>query len=167
MLIISEPTNDTHLARLLLSAFTLALPSWCDGHLTRISALYVHQVKQVLRMAWCWCASAGPAVSRLLYQGAVLAQAGQKSLLAASPLHLHFLENAVADDVGPLQASSYMGSAPAEDTEPAIHRTPERHLPHSPIPALGPLGNYLLARWKSQVAAQQVYHPAFREGSEF
>ncbi|KAK9868947.1 hypothetical protein WJX84_006310 [Apatococcus fuscideae] len=65
------------------------------------------------------------------------------------------------------QASSYMGSAPAEDTEPAIHRTPERHLPHSPIPALGPLGNYLLARWKSQVAAQQVYHPAFREGSEF
>lgn len=33
----------------------------------------------------------------------------------------------------------------------------------SALPALGPLGNYLMARWKSRMAAQQVYHPAFRE----
>ena len=34
---------------------------------------------------------------------------------------------------------------------------------HTSLPELGPLGNYLMARWRIQVAAQQVYHPAFRE----
>lgn len=33
----------------------------------------------------------------------------------------------------------------------------------TPLPALGPLGNYLMARWKSRMAAQQMYHPDFRE----